>query len=312
MIKALPHSDTPAVSIRGVVKSYGAVKALKGIDLTVPQGQFFGLLGRNGAGKSTLINIMANLVLADQGEVKISGFDVVKDYRQARMQLGVVPQEIVYDPFFSVREMLLIQSGYFGLGKKNEAWVDEVLDRLHLSKQANKLMRALSGGMKRRLLIAQALVHRPPVIVLDEPTAGVDVDLRHTLWQFMQELHRQGHTIILTTHYLEEAESLCDEIAIIDHGEVVVREKKSTLLQRNPFRILRLTAKSVPHRLPEGLLRLVQEQGNDYLVLKLHREKDSLPDVLSQIGQAEIHVIDMRIEEPDLESVFLNLVSGSE
>ncbi|MBT8114266.1 MAG: ABC transporter ATP-binding protein, partial [Arenicella sp.] len=200
-------TDQPidAISVSGVSKNYGSLRALDNVDISIRQGEFFGLLGPNGAGKSTLISALAGLIKVDSGELKILGADVQKNYRTARQQLGVVPQEIVIDPFFTVRQTLQFQSGYFGI-KDNEQWIDELLDQLNLTDKQNNNMRQLSGGMKRRVLIAQALVHKPPVLVLDEPTAGVDVELRRSMWRFVKRLHREGHTIVLTTHYLEEAE----------------------------------------------------------------------------------------------------------
>ncbi|MBW8072514.1 MAG: ATP-binding cassette domain-containing protein [Ferrovum sp.] len=219
----------PAVEIRAVQKSYGALQALRGVDLTIEQGEFFALLGPNGAGKTTLISILAGLARADAGTLKVMGHEVVQDYRAARRALGVVPQELVFDPFFSVRETLRIQSGYFGL-RHNDDWIDEILENLHLTDKAEVNMRTLSGGMKRRVLIGQALVHRPPVIVLDEPTAGVDVELRQTLWKFIRQLNGAGHTILLTTHYLEEAEALCQRVAVLHKGQLVACERISELL----------------------------------------------------------------------------------
>src|SRR5690625_4334486 len=206
-------------------------QALTDVSLRVEHGEFFGLLGPNGAGKTTLISILAGLAHATQGTAQVCGYDVVQDFRQSRRALGVVPQEIVYDPFFTVRETLRIQSGYFGL-KKNDDWIDEILANLGLSDKAEVNMRALSGGMKRRVLVAQALVHRPPVIILDEPTAGVDVDLRRTLWEFISRLNKQGHTILLTTHYLEEAEALCQRIAMLKDGHIAALDKTESLLAR--------------------------------------------------------------------------------
>src|SRR6478609_1220835 len=220
-----------AIQIDSVEKSYKGFKALKGVSLSIEQGEFFGLLGPNGAGKTTLISCIAGLIRPDVGSVRIHGHDVVKDFRSARMALGVVPQELVFDPFFTVRETLRLQSGYFGL-KNNDKWIDEVMENLDLTAKADVNMRALSGGMKRRVLVDQALVHKPPVIVLDEPTAGVDVELRQTLWKFISRLNGEGHTIVLTTHYLEEAESLCHRLAMLRRGEVVALERTSTLLQR--------------------------------------------------------------------------------
>lgn len=206
-------------------------QALDDVSLTIEHGEFFGLLGPNGAGKTTLISIIAGLAHATSGSARVCGHDVITDFRQARRSLGVVPQEIVYDPFFTVRETLRLQSGYFGL-RNNDDWIDEVLANLGLDDKANTNMRALSGGMKRRVLVAQALVHRPPVIILDEPTAGVDVDLRRTLWEFIARLNKEGHTILLTTHYLEEAEALCGRIAMLKNGKVVALDTTQALLAR--------------------------------------------------------------------------------
>jgi len=206
-------------------------QALNDVSLTVEHGEFFGLLGPNGAGKTTMISILAGLAHATSGSASVCGYDVVSQYKQSRRSLGVVPQELVYDPFFTVRETLRLQSGYFGL-RNNDDWIDEILSNLGLSDKANTNMRALSGGMKRRVLVAQALVHRPPVIILDEPTAGVDVDLRRTLWEFISRLNKEGHTILLTTHYLEEAEALCGRIAMLKSGRIVALDTTQSLLAR--------------------------------------------------------------------------------
>ena len=206
-------------------------QALKNVSLTVEHGEFFGLLGPNGAGKTTMISILAGLTQATSGRASICGYDVMTNYKNSRRSLGVVPQEIVYDPFFTVRETLRLQSGYFGL-RNNDDWIDEILHNLGLSDKSDANMRSLSGGMKRRVLVAQALVHRPPVIILDEPTAGVDVDLRRSLWEFISRLNREGHTILLTTHYLEEAEALCGRIAMLRAGEIVALDTTSALLKR--------------------------------------------------------------------------------
>jgi ABC-2 type transport system ATP-binding protein len=220
-----------AVAIDRVEKRFAALQALAGVSLQIDEGEFFGLLGPNGAGKTTLISCLAGLSRADAGTLTVLGHDVVRDYRAARRLLGVVPQELVFDPFFSVRETLRIQSGYFGI-RNNDDWIDEILANLDLGAKADTNMRRLSGGMKRRVLVAQALVHKPPVIVLDEPTAGVDVELRQGLWQFVRRLNRDGHTVILTTHYLEEAESLCGRIAMLKQGRVVALDSTSNLLAR--------------------------------------------------------------------------------
>jgi ABC-2 type transport system ATP-binding protein len=222
-----------AVSLIDVVKHFGSLQALAGVSLEIQPGEFFGLLGPNGAGKTTLISCLAGLARADSGSLKVLGHDVVNDFRAARRLLGVVPQELVFDPFFNVRETLQIQSGYFGI-RKNDDWIDEILHHLDLTSKANVNMRRLSGGMKRRVLVAQALVHRPPVIVLDEPTAGVDVELRQGLWQFVGRLNSEGHTIILTTHYLEEAEALCGRIALMKQGRVIALDTTANLLAAHP------------------------------------------------------------------------------
>ena len=220
-----------AISFQNLSKQYGSLMALRGVSLEIQEGEFFGLLGPNGAGKTTLISILAGLCKPTQGSAKVMGFDVQADFRQARKLLGIVPQELVFDPFFTVRETLEFQSGYFGV-RNNDDWIDEILANLGLTDKADKNMRALSGGMKRRVLVAQALVHRPPVIVLDEPTAGVDVELRQSLWQFITRLNREGHTIVLTTHYLEEAQELCNRIAMLKKGQIVALDTTANLLQR--------------------------------------------------------------------------------
>ena len=222
-----------AVSIVDVVKHFGSLQALAGVSLEIGEGEFFGLLGPNGAGKTTLISTLAGLVRPDSGSLKVMGYDVIADFREARRRLGVVPQELVFDPFFNVRETLRIQSGYFGI-RKNDDWIDEILANLDLTGKAETNMRRLSGGMKRRVLVAQALVHKPPVIVLDEPTAGVDVELRQGLWQFVRRLNGEGHTIILTTHYLEEAEAMCNRIALMKQGRVVALDTTANLMAGHP------------------------------------------------------------------------------
>jgi ABC-2 type transport system ATP-binding protein len=299
----------PAVAIRQVHKSFGPVRALDGVDFRVERGEFFGLLGPNGAGKSTLINAMAGLVRTDRGRIEITGFDVVRDYRRSRRALGVVPQELVYDPFFSVREVLHWQSGYFGLRADNEAWIDELLAALGLADKAGANLAQLSGGMKRRVLIAQALVHRPQVVVLDEPTAGVDVELRRMLWRFAGELHRQGHTIVLTTHYLEEAEALCGRIAILNDGRLQALDEKRALLARHPYRFLRLRSEPDTH-LPEGVAGLEWARDGDWITLRLHKAADEVGSVLKALHDAGVPIHDLRTEEPGLEEVFLELTKG--
>jgi len=300
--------NQPAIQISGVHKNFGALHALRGIDLVIEQGEFFALLGPNGAGKSTLINILAGLITPTSGSVSVMGFDVGKQYQQARQLLGVVPQELVFDPFFNVREMLRFQAGYFGRGRENDAWVDEILEGLGLTDKAHTNMRRLSGGMKRRALIAQALAHKPPVIVLDEPTAGVDVELRQMLWEFIKKLNRDGHTIILTTHYLEEAETLCSRVGMMKQGQIVALDKTSDLLNKFSGKQLRLTLGNVV--LPDDIRSLVRHAENGIFTFALD-DMAQIEFVLSSLRTANIKVLDMQLSEADLEDVFLSLVGNS-
>src|SRR5579871_1462109 len=265
-----------AIELQGLAKRFGAVQALHDVNLTVHHGEFFGLLGPNGAGKTTVISILAGLCRADRGVARVMGHDVVSDYREARRMLGVVPQELVFDPFFTVREALRIQSGYYGL-RRNDDWIEEILHNLGLEGKAGANMRSLSGGMKRRVLVAQALVHKPPVIVLDEPTAGVDVELRQSLWVFIRRLNEAGHTIVLTTHYLEEAESLCGRIAMLRAGQVVALDTTANLIRRfhdHVYLRVRLARGDVPESLRD---RLTVSQGGVHTLRMEHvREVESL------------------------------------
>ena len=295
-----------AVEVTDVARRFGAVQALAGVDLTVGEGEFFGLLGPNGAGKTTLISILAGLTRADRGSARILGHDVVTEYRAARRALGVVPQELVFDPFFSVRETLRFQSGYFGL-RDNDAWIDEILHHLDLTEKADANMRSLSGGMKRRVLVGQALVHKPPVIVLDEPTAGVDVELRQNLWAFIRELNRDGHTIILTTHYLEEAETLCERIAMLKAGRVVALDTTRNLLSRFRGLTVRLAAARVPDAWHDQILR--QDAGLFYLGLATYSDLERL---LGDLRKENIAIDELALAETDLEQVFLRIMSDDE
>ena len=296
---------TPAIQIEQVHKHFGALHALKGIDLTIEQGEFFALLGPNGAGKSTLINLLAGLLRPSSGRLAVMGHDVLGDYRRARHALGVVPQELVFDPFFNVREMLRFQAGYFGHGRENDAWIYEVIEALGLADKAHSNMRRLSGGMKRRALIAQALAHKPPVVVLDEPTAGVDVELRQMLWEFIKRLNRDGHTIILTTHYLEEAETLCSRVAMMKQGEIVALDTTANLLNRFPGKNLRL--KLGEKRLPESLTPLLRSVDGEHYMLAL-TDMPQIEYVLSELRNAHVVVEDLQLTEADLEDVFVDLV----
>ncbi len=295
-----------AVEFVDVARSFGSVKALSGVSFTVEEGEFFGLLGPNGAGKTTLISIAAGLTRPDSGSARILGHDVTRDYRAARRALGVVPQELVFDPFFSVRETLRLQSGYFGL-TRNDDWIDEIMANLDLTGKADANMRQLSGGMKRRVLVAQALVHRPPVIVLDEPTAGVDVELRQTLWKFISRLNREGHTIILTTHYLEEAEALCDRIAMLKFGEVVTLDRTSNLLTQ--FAGLQLVLTFARGSLPPALeaLRMPDNPGERAVRLRLSGYQAVEP-ILAACREAGCDIEDMEINKADLEDVFVQIM----
>ena len=302
----MSKSQAAALEISGLQKHYGSVHALKGVDLRVERGEFFGLLGPNGAGKSTLISVVAGLVRADTGSVAVLGHDTVRDWRAARRNLGVVPQELVFDPFFKVLDMLRIQAGYYGCGKEVWPWIDELLERLDLAGKRDQSLRSLSGGMKRRVLIAQALVHKPPLVILDEPTAGVDVELRRTLWSFVRDLHAKGTTVVLTTHYLEEAQDLCERIAIVDKGRGRVVETTKQLLGRHPYRFLRLQLAG-GGVLPESLRPLVTSEKDGVLELKLEREAHPIGGVFQALSSAGLEIGDVQTRDPDLEDVFLEL-----
>ncbi len=297
--------SSAAVDVRSVQKYYGKVHALRGVDLRVERGEFFALLGPNGAGKTTLISALAGLVRPDSGTLTVMGYDVIGDYRNARRHLGVVPQELVFDPFFTVRETLRFQSGYFGLGD-NDKWIDELLHHLHLADKANANMRALSGGMKRRVLVGQALVHKPPVIVLDEPTAGVDVELRQTLWQFIRRLNREGHTILLTTHYLEEAEEVCTRVAMLKQGEIVALDSTQNLLNRfhDKYVTLRLESGELP---PNARAMVVSEDKGKYR-LQLP-DYAGLEPLLAQLRASGAVIKEMQLSRPDLEDVFVAIMN---
>lgn len=299
-----------AIEVEQLHKRYGAFHALRGVSLQVPRGSFFGLLGPNGAGKSTLINMIAGLVTPTAGHARVLGHDVQSDYRAARAMLGVVPQELVMDPFFPIRHLLRNQAGYFGCGRAQWPWIEHVMGQLDLLDKAHCNMRQLSGGMKRRVLIALALAHRPPVIILDEPTAGVDVELREALWQFIRSLHAEGHSIVLTTHYLEEADALCDEIAILNHGSVQLRESKQALLARQPHRFVRLRLEG-DGALPEQLAALVVARVGGEIELRLARGQDHMGDVIDALRGAGLRLVDVHTREPSLQDVFRTVTAAS-
>jgi len=305
------QASVDAVSINAVSKYYGNLQALYDVSLNIRQGEFFGLLGPNGAGKSTLINALAGLLRPNQGRLTVLGADVQTDYRRARRNLGVVPQEIVIDPFFTVRETLEFQSGYFGI-KNNDVWVSELLEQLNLADKASTNMRKLSGGMKRRVLIAQALVHKPKVLVLDEPTAGVDVELRQSMWRFIRRLHSEGTTIVLTTHYLEEAEELCDRIAIIDKGKVIALETKKDLLARGLGSKLLVRATHPIDTIPnEYKQRIVKLEGNE-LEIAINRDSDSVMDILDRLRAASMKIEFVSVISDSLEDVFVRMTGDQQ
>jgi len=296
----------PAVSFQQVEKTFagprGLFRALDGVSFNIERGEFFGLLGPNGAGKTTLISVLAGLTRPSGGRVTVMGHDVQRDAADARRSLGIVPQELVFDPFFSVRETLRIQSGYFGV-RHNDAWIDELLAELGLSDKADANMRQLSGGMKRRVLVAQALVHRPPVIVLDEPTAGVDVELRQTLWAFIARLNREGHTVLLTTHYLEEAEALCHRIGMLKQGRLVALDRTANLLSATASTMLRF---KTDQTLPAALAAQARITGR--IVQLKARDAADVERLLAALREAGVKAEDLEIGRADLEDVFVEIM----
>ena len=307
----------PAIEIKGLTKTYKKTRkapskeALKGVDLIIERGSIFGLLGPNGAGKSTLINILAGLVTKNSGSAKICGYDIESQMRQARGSIGVVPQEISMDVYFTPYQALELQAGYYGVPKA-ERRSDEILAALGLADKRDAYVRQLSGGMKRRLLIGKALVHNPPVLILDEPTAGVDIELRRQLWEYVEELHERGTTIILTTHYLEEAEALCDRIAIIHDGQIVANENKTDMLARLDKRTLVITPRETLTTLPSKLSGLdAALSSNGAVSINYRSGTDSISDMLAKVKAAGISIADLRTEEPDLEDVFMALTYNS-
>ena len=311
------QATTPAIELTGLAKTYKATKkapaktALHGVDLVIPRGSIFGLLGPNGAGKSTMINILAGLVNKTSGTAKIMGYDIETQTRQARASIGIVPQEIAMDVFFTPFDALELQAGYYGV-PKSERRSEEILEALGLADKRDAYVRQLSGGMKRRLLIAKALVHNPPVLILDEPTAGVDIELRRQLWDYVQELHKRGTTVILTTHYLEEAEALCDQIAIIHQGRIVANESKSSLLSRMDRRMLVITPTEPLATVPPALADLSAEVEDGNLVITYQKGTDSVTGLMNRVKEAGLSIADLRTDQPDLEDVFLQLTYGSD
>lgn len=307
-----------AIKIRGLKKTYsgeGASKpkvALKGVDLSIPKGSIFGLLGPNGAGKSTTINIIAGVVDKTEGSVEVWGFDTIKDPRNAKANIGIVPQEVHIDAYFTPFEILELYAGYYGI-PKSERRSDEILKTMRLEEQRDAYTRLLSGGMKRRLLVGKAMVHNPPILVLDEPTAGVDVELRQHIWQYVRELNKKGVTIVLTTHYLEEAEELCDEIAIINHGELVICEKTPALLKQLDEKMVVIQPVSPVEILPPSIAELGGKLNDDgEIVIHFSPSTVTVGEILKKIAATEIEIADLRTEESDLEDIFLQLTKSRE
>ena len=306
---AMVEAD-PAIRIESLSKTYeGGKRALDGVTFDVPRGKIFGLLGPNGAGKSTLINILAGLVMKSSGKAVIWGFDIDEHPRNAKRSIGVVPQEIIFDPFFTPRETLEIQAGLYGVPPA-ERRSDELLAAMHLSDKADAYSRTLSGGMKRRLLVAKAMVHSPPILVLDEPTAGVDVELRRQLWSYVRQLNEQGVTVVLTTHYLEEAEQLCDRIAIINHGKVIANEPTRELLAKAQEKVVVVTfdrdLESVPVNDTFDNIVLLDERR---LEITYRKDKANAGEVLSALAADGLGIVDVSTRDPALEDVFLSLVA---
>ena len=307
-----------AVEIRGLSKTYAADAgqspkvALKDINLDIPTGSFFGLLGPNGAGKSTLINTLAGLVLKTSGSAKICGYDIETEMRQARTAIGVVPQELNIDPFFTPRELLELQAGLYGVPKKDRL-TNEILNAVGLQDKCDAYPRTLSGGMRRRLLVAKAMVHRPRVLVLDEPSAGVDIDLRRQLWVHVKELNAQGTTVLLTTHYLEEAETLCDRIAIINHGALIACDSTSALLQRLDAKQMMITVDQDVPILPDALSSFnVEQKSSRQLIFRYSPSKTNSGEILTAVQNAKLGILDLATKEVELEDIFLHLTGGEE
>ncbi|MEP6867776.1 MAG: ABC transporter ATP-binding protein [Novosphingobium sp.] len=314
---AAPPAPPPAIVIKDLVKQYAGTKgspgklALEGVSFDVPQGQIFGLLGPNGAGKSTLINILAGLVLKTSGSASIWGFDIDHDLRNAKRSIGIVPQEVVFDPFFTPAEVLENQAGFYGVTKPMRRTM-ELLAAVHLSDKANAYARTLSGGMKRRLLIAKAMVHSPPVLVLDEPTAGVDVELRRQLWELVKELNAEGVTVVLTTHYLEEAEQLCDRIAIINHGKLIANKTTRELVGMAREKVVVLTLDGDVAAPPASPLFVKSERMGERVVeITYDKDRTNAGEVMAQVQAQGLGIVDVTTREADLEDVFVSLTSSA-
>jgi ABC-2 type transport system ATP-binding protein len=305
--------SAPAIVIRDLQKTYkGGKRALDGVTIDVPRGEIFGLLGPNGAGKSTMINILAGLVNKTGGSAEIWGFDIDRHPRNAKASIGIVPQEIIFDPFFTPRETLEMQAGLYGVPKERRITL-ELLRAVHLEDKAEAYSRTLSGGMKRRLLVAKAMVHSPPILVLDEPTAGVDIELRQQLWDYVRELNRLGVTIVLTTHYLEEAEQLCDRIAIINHGRLIANEETRTLVGMAQEKAVEVTVdRDIPAMPDASCFEKIELKGERTLAITYRKDKVNAGEVLAALQRDGFGIVDVSTREADLEDVFLNLTRAAD
>ena len=304
----LPEGDHPAIEIRDLAKRYGEVRALRGIDLTIRRGQFFGLLGPNGAGKTTTIHILTGLVTFTDGQVRVLGNDVVAEYRLTRRRIGLAPQEFNFDRFFPAREILILQAGYYGIPRKEAGRrADALLERFGLTSKANDKIWKLSGGMKRRLLIAKAMIHEPEILILDEPTAGVDVELRRALWSYLRKLNSEGKTILLTTHYIEEAEELCEEVAIIDRGRIVAQGSPDALVQAGGERQLEIRLTEPPLVLPDAVTSRDHFVDGDRVVIGSAHPRQIVAEVLNGLYAEGLKITEVRIKESSLEEVFVQL-----
>ena len=308
----MTDAEPPAISIANLEKTYsGGKRALEGVSIDVPRGQIFGLLGPNGAGKSTLINILAGLVNKSGGTASVWGFDIDKHPRNAKASIGIVPQEILFDPFFTPAETLELQAGLYGVPHERRRTM-ELLRAVHLEDKAGAYSRTLSGGMKRRLLVAKAMVHSPPILVLDEPTAGVDIELRQQLWNYVRSLNAQGVTVVLTTHYLEEAEQLCDRIAIINHGRLIANEPTATLLAMAQEKAVEVTVDRDLDAAPQApCFDKIDLKGPRTLAITYRKDRVNAGEVLAALQQNGLGIVDVSTREADLEDVFLNLTRAS-
>ena len=308
----VPNMTEAAIAIQGLCKTYkGGKRALDDVTFDVPRGQIFGLLGPNGAGKSTLINILSGMVRKTSGAASIWGFDIDEHPRNAKASIGIVPQEIMFDPFFTPFETLELFAGLYGVAKADRRSM-ELLRAVHLEDKANAYSRTLSGGMKRRLLVAKAMVHSPPVLVLDEPTAGVDIELRQQLWAYVRELNAQGVTVVLTTHYLEEAEELCDRVAIINHGRLIANEPTRELVNKAQEKLVEVTIDRDLTAAPQApCFDKIVLKGDRVLQITYSKAKVNAGEVLAALSDAGLGIIDVSTKEADLEDVFLSLTRAA-